>query len=129
MIGSDWNDISTRGLLFRRISLKSASLLMLAFSTNQSINEVGITSSSSPKVTCTVHHHDEKVYETITYLFTNLTEHAGKKGDYEKLALHYTLSAGLKFIPKTMDILIKITVSGIKHAYIEPKKSLRIPTG
>jgi hypothetical protein len=69
------------------------------------------------------------VYETITYLFTHLTEHAGKKGDYEKLALHYTLSAGLKFIPKTMDILIKITVSGIKHAYIEPKKSLRIPKG
>ena len=58
-----------------------------------------------------------------------MTEHAGKKGDYEKLALHYTLSAGLKFIPKTMDILIKITVSGIKHAYIEPKKSLRIPKG
>jgi hypothetical protein len=55
MIGSDWNDITTPGLLIRRISLKSESLLMLAFSTNQSINqsinEVGITSSSLPKVT------------------------------------------------------------------------------
>jgi hypothetical protein len=54
------------------------------------------------------HQHDEKVYETITYLFTHLIEHAGKTGDYEKLALHYTLSAGLKFMPKTMDTLIKI---------------------
>jgi len=51
MIGSDWNDITTPGLLIRRISLKSESLLMLAFSTNQSINKVGITSSSLPKVT------------------------------------------------------------------------------
>ena len=69
------------------------------------------------------------MYETITYLFTHLIEHAGNTGDYEKLALHYTLSAGVKFMPKTMDTLIKIAVSGITHAYIEPKKSLQIPKG